>query len=137
MDSMTVAEIAKRVGVEPHVVRYYTRIGLLKPDRNLLNGYQQFEETDVKRLHFIRFAQILGFTLQEIAEIFETCERYSELCPGVADVMRRRLDANGRAVDALILFRQRMETALAEWKGLPEGVPSGHAIQRLIDSAID
>lgn len=134
---MTVAEIAKRAGVEPHVVRYYARIGLLKPERNLLNGYQQFEEMDVKRLYFIRFAQILGFTLQEIAEIFETGERCGEPCPGVADIMRRRLDANGHAVNELILFRQRMEAALTEWKRLPEGVPDGTAVRQLVDSVIN
>jgi len=67
---MKVREVARRSGVADHVVRYYTRIGLLKPSRNLHNRYKQYKESDISRLRFIRQAKSLGYTLGEIARIF-------------------------------------------------------------------
>ena len=68
---LKVHELAERGGVTPHVVRYYVRIGLLAPERRLKNGYQEFGEGDIRRLRFIKRCQHLGFTLSDIAEIFQ------------------------------------------------------------------
>ena len=63
---ITVKALSKHSGVSEHAVRYYSRIGLLKPSRNPDNGYRLFDRTDVTRLRFIRHAQNLGFSLSEI-----------------------------------------------------------------------
>lgn len=46
---MMVNELAQRAGVTAHAVRYYVKAGLLKPARNLSNGYKQFANGDVGR----------------------------------------------------------------------------------------
>jgi DNA-binding transcriptional MerR regulator len=63
---MKVSDVARRSGVPAHVVRYYTRVGLLRPAREQSNGYRVFTQSDVSRLHFIRLAKNLGYTLEEI-----------------------------------------------------------------------
>jgi DNA-binding transcriptional MerR regulator len=68
---MTVADLASKVGVPPHVIRYYARIGLLNAVRNPNNGYRDFDVKDIERMHFIRRAQQLGFPLREISAVLE------------------------------------------------------------------
>jgi MerR family Zn(II)-responsive transcriptional regulator of zntA len=68
---MTVADLASKVGVPPHVIRYYARIGLLSAERNPNNGYRAFNATDVERMHFIRQTQRLGLPLREISAVLE------------------------------------------------------------------
>jgi|GEM_PF-4174707 len=72
--TLTVHQLADRADTTSHAVRYYTRIGLLKPDRHPGNGYKLFAYDDVNRLRFIRQAKTLGFTLNEIAEVLHDAQ---------------------------------------------------------------
>ena len=67
---LTASILAKRTNVPLFTVRYYTRIGLLKPSRDLRNGYKIYKSSDAERLRFISAAKELGFTLAEIRELF-------------------------------------------------------------------
>jgi DNA-binding transcriptional MerR regulator len=131
---MTVNELANLAGVTPHAVRYYARIGLLKPTRNKRNGYQQFSDTDVGRVRFIRRAQSLGFALSEVAEIFRRSHQRETPCPLVRDIIRRRIEENGAILDELVELRDRMKHALRKWRRLPDAVPTGDEICHLIES---
>jgi MerR family Zn(II)-responsive transcriptional regulator of zntA len=131
---MTVIELARLTGVTPDVIRYYARIGLLKPTRNPGNNYKQFGPADVKCVRFIRRAQRLGFTLAEIAEIIETSRQGNTPCPMVRETIGRRIEENSRALAELVALQNRMENALAQWKTMPDGMPDGHAICILIEA---
>jgi MerR family Zn(II)-responsive transcriptional regulator of zntA len=134
---MTVIELAKLVGVTPDVIRYYARIGLLKPKRNPANNYKQFSPADVKHVQFIRRAQRLGFALVEIAEIIKTSRHGKTPCPMVREIIRRRIEEKSRDLKDLIALQNRMKSALAQWKNLPDGIPDGHAICQLIEAVVD
>ena len=131
---MTVAELARLTGVTPDVIRYYTRIGLLKPARNADNNYKQFGPNDVKCVQFIRRAQRLGFTLAEIAEIIENSRQGNTPCPMVRETIRQRIEENSRSLKELVALQNRMENALSQWKTMPDGMPNGHAICSLIEA---
>src|SRR5215467_5078830 len=65
----TIGELAKSAGVNVETVRYYERRGLLpKPPRGA-SGYRLFPPEALRRLQFIRRAQELGFSLDEICEL--------------------------------------------------------------------
>jgi MerR family transcriptional regulator, copper efflux regulator len=65
---LTTGQLAKRVGVNVETVRYYERLHLLSATTRKASGYRVCGPGELRRLHFIRNAQALGFTLQEIAE---------------------------------------------------------------------
>ena len=65
---MKVIELSRQGCVTPHVVRFYTRKGLLCPDRHPHNGYRVFGRDDLARIELIRSLQALGFTLAEIGK---------------------------------------------------------------------
>jgi DNA-binding transcriptional MerR regulator len=71
---MKVKELASQAKVPAHVVSYYARIGLLKPQHNPENHYREFSGADIRRLHFIRCAQSLGYSLHEIAAMLQRLE---------------------------------------------------------------
>lgn len=91
---ITVSALARRAGVKPDTVRHYVRIGLLKPRRNPANGYRLFTETDVRRLHFIRQAKALGYTLDEIVQIFHDSASGRSPCPRVREIIQSRITEN-------------------------------------------
>ncbi len=69
MQTMTRGEIARRTGVNIETVRYYEQRGLIpKPSRSA-SGYRTYTEDYVERFLFIKRAQELGFTLQEIVDL--------------------------------------------------------------------
>lgn len=61
-----IGALARQAGVGIDTVRYYERAGLLVPARRLASGYRRYSDGEVSRLRFIRRAQALGFSLQEI-----------------------------------------------------------------------
>ena len=134
MSGMTVSQLAKQAGVEPHVVRFYSREGLLTPQRNPGNGYMVFETGDIHRLHFIRLAKRLGYTLTEIHEILRDAERGESPCPKVRDILSHRINQTRRKVQELTALQVRMENALKQWEQMPDGVPDGHTVCHLIES---
>ena len=132
---MTVIELARQVGVPAHVVRYYARIGLLRPSRDHENGYKLFAHDDVCRLSFIRNAQNLGFTLAEIAQVFSEAEKGETPCPLVREIMAKRIKENRRRVEELLELLSRMEQAVDLWSNMPDGIPNGHSVCHLIEAA--
>ncbi|MFN0299585.1 MAG: MerR family transcriptional regulator [Burkholderiales bacterium] len=88
---MIVSELASTSGVTPHAVRYYSRIGLLRPNKDVWNKYRRFSRDDVQRLAFIKKAQRLGFSLDEIKQLVDACERRVPTCPNVRAIVVRRI----------------------------------------------
>lgn len=75
MTTVGIGQLAKQSGVPIDTVRHYERIGLLKPAVRLASGYRRYGEAEQKRLHFIRRAKVLGFTLDEIQGLLSLSAR--------------------------------------------------------------
>lgn len=117
-----------------HTIRYYQRIGLVTASRNELNGYHEFSATHVATLNFIRRAQSVGLSLQEIRVILDRSVRRGLPCPEVRDMVRRRLPEVDRGVAELTAVGERMRRALGRWRRMPDGAPTGTEVCRLIES---
>lgn len=131
---LKVIELANRSGATPHAIRYYTRVGLLRPKRNPDNGYRLYEYSEVGWLRFIRQAKRLGYTLNEIREIMHDLDRDQSPCQRVRDILQRRIDENRQQLDELSALQDRMEHALEQWSGMPDCAPDKHSVCHLIES---
>ena len=131
----TVNELALETAAPPHVVRYYARIGLLKPRAHQQNGYRLFGSLDAQRLLFIRLAKNLGFTLNEIKQITEHADHGDSPCGEARKFIRQRIEENHAKIDAMLSLQSRMETALELWETMPDGIPDGKHVCHLIESA--
>jgi MerR family transcriptional regulator, Zn(II)-responsive regulator of zntA len=134
---MTASVLAKRTNVPLFTVRYYTRIGLLKPSRDLRNGYKVYKESDKERLKFISAAKDLGFTLAEIEEILDHAAHDESPCPMVRDIVEKRVKENKEKIRELKRLQGRLEGAVEQWKTMENSEPNGHSICRLIESFAD
>ncbi|HSI88055.1 MAG TPA: MerR family DNA-binding protein [Pyrinomonadaceae bacterium] len=134
---MTAAVLAKRTDTPIFTVRYYTRIGLLKPSRNLKNGYKVYKQSDKERLKFITAAKELGFTLAEIEEILDHAVHGESPCPMVREIVEKRIDENRRKLQEMRKLQKRLERAADVWKSMKDSEPDGHSVCRLIESFAD
>lgn len=64
-DHLTIGELAARSGVAPSALRYYERIGLIRARRTSGNQ-RRYDRSELRRLAFIRIAQQVGISLEEI-----------------------------------------------------------------------
>jgi len=64
---LTVGKLARLAGVGVETIRYYQQRGLLFEPKKQIGSVRRYSETDVSRIHFIKSAQRLGFTLEEIS----------------------------------------------------------------------
>jgi DNA-binding transcriptional MerR regulator len=131
---LTVNELAIQANAPAHVVRYYTRIGLIEPSAQQKNGYRLFSSRDANRLRFIRMAKLLGFTLNEIREITRHAEHGESPCEDVRRIIQDHLEENRVKIEEMQKLQARMEQALTQWKAMPDGVPDGNSICHLIES---
>lgn len=119
------------------VVRFYARIGLLRPAGVSANGYRRFDAGDVARLRFVRAAQRLGFTLAEAGEVLRRARRGESPCPMVRDIVGRRVAEKTEEVGVMQAQLRRMRRALDVWHGMPDGTPTGHDICALVEAVAD
>lgn len=130
----TAAVLAKLTDVPLFTVRYYTRIGLLKPTRDLRNGYKIYHASDQQRLGFITAAKDLGFTLGEIENILDHAAHNKTPCPLVRNIVERRIEENQQKIRELQDLQERLERAAKVWKGMRNSAPDGHSVCKLIES---
>lgn len=71
VDVLRIGDLAKRAGVSADTLRYYERRGLLHPSRRRVSGYREYLPEAAGIVHFIKHAQVLGFTLAEIDELLQ------------------------------------------------------------------
>ncbi len=134
MFTYTVTELANRCETTPHVVRYYTRMGLLRPERNPENGYRLYQSDEISWLRFVQQAKNLGYTLKEIKEIMHDADNKKSPCPRVREILMKHIVENRQRLDELMDLQTRMEKALKKWEEMPDGVPDGHSVCHLIES---
>ncbi len=65
----TISEMAKLLGVTTHMLRYYEKIGILKPYIDDENGYRYYSVLDTRRFNFCRQLFSSGIPLKDCAEI--------------------------------------------------------------------
>ena len=67
MTELTIGRLADEAGVNVETIRYYQRRGLMPEPDKPSQGHRRYGAEAVKRVRFIKRAQVLGFTLEEIA----------------------------------------------------------------------
>lgn len=98
-------------------IRFYESFGLLPAPPRTASGYRNYEDADAERLRFIKTAQRLGLSLDEIKEIIAFRDRGEQPCGYVADVLQRQvtdLDTRIREMRALRDELRRLQARAAE-----------------------
>lgn len=110
---MWIAKAADAAGVNVQTMRYYERRGLLPRPARRASGYREFSPESVRLVRFIKRAQDLGFTLDEIADLLQLRSERQRDRARIRAVAERRL----RQVEAKIAELRSMADALAHLVG--------------------
>jgi DNA-binding transcriptional MerR regulator len=135
--AMRIGELGERVGVNPKTIRYYEQIGLLPEPARMASGYRSYGDEDAARLVFVKTAQRLGMTLDEIGEILALRDGGRRPCGYVRGVLRREVTELDQRIAELRRLRQELvrldalAAAMAEQEG--EAGEAGEGICPLIE----
>lgn len=91
MKRRTIGVLAKATGTKVETIRYYERIGLFSEPARSESNYRTYEEEHFGRLHFIRRARGLGFSLGHVRELLELADQRNRPCEAVDRIARQHL----------------------------------------------
>lgn len=101
----TISKVAKELAINIETVRFYERRELIEQPPKPESGYRHYPDETVNRIRFIKRAQELGFTLEEIANLLSLNDRP---CGQVQELAKHKLSA----VMEKIADLKRLENAL-------------------------
>ncbi len=110
MNSYTIGQVAEAAGVPTSTVRYYERAGLFRPDARTGSNYRQYSDRALERLRFIKSAQSIGFSLEDIRELLSLSNSDEAPCAEVAELTQKRLSELRKKIRDL----RRVERVLAK-----------------------
>jgi Hg(II)-responsive transcriptional regulator len=116
MRSMKIGELGALAGVPAATVRYYERRGLIAQASRTASGYRQYGPDAARRLRFIKHAQELGYSLEEIQQMLELRIDDPAACARVEATTREKI----RAVQQRLSELRHLEHALQALVGTCE-----------------
>ena len=117
MSSLSIGQVAHQAGVGVETIRFYEREGLLEEPPRKSSGYRQYSDQVIKRIHFIKRAQRLGFSLKEINELLLLRVDAQTTCEEV----KQHTEAKIAEVERKLVELQRMRLALLQVASLCTG----------------
>lgn len=107
-ENLTIGAFAKAAGVNVETIRFYQRKGLLPEPEKPYGRIRRYGAADVARMKFVKSAQRLGFSLDEVAQLLKLED--GTHCSEAAELAALRLaDVRARLADL-----RRMESALSK-----------------------
>lgn len=110
MNVLTIGQLAKQAGVNVETIRYYERRSLLPEPPRRVSGYRQYSPDAVARIQFIKRAQELGFSLNEIQELLSLRVDAESACSEV----KQRAESKVAEIEQKMATLQRMKQILTD-----------------------
>lgn len=124
---LTIGRLADEAGVNVETIRYYQRRGLLTEPEKPHSGHRRYPSSAAKRVRFIKRAQVLGFTLEEISGLLELDEFVD--CAATRELAEHKLQLIERKLADLTAMRKVLAQLTRECgKGGPAACPIIHAL---------
>lgn len=132
---LKIGDVSKRSGVGVEALRFYEKSGLLDSPARTFSGYRVYGEEVLERLAFIKRAQALGFSLDEIRRIVDDARRGESPCDEVREIVQRRMTELDERLRELHRYRKELKDTLEEWDKV--GRAPGHVCGLIEGSHID
>jgi DNA-binding transcriptional MerR regulator len=113
MRGVQIGKVASETGVSIDTIRFYERSGLLAKPARTEGRYRLYREDDIQHLRFIRRAQELGFSLQDIRELLLIQNEQVGSCTHVRDLIEQKLAAVNAKLKHLRTLQRELKGAYA------------------------
>lgn len=134
---MRIGVLAGKLGLNPRTIRFYESIDVLPEAPRTPSGYRDYGEADHQRLRFVRLAQSLGLTLDDIREILALRDRGEAPCAYVREVIDEQAAAIDRRIEELERMRLELRRLRRVARELPATVPEDGGVCHILEHASD
>ena len=117
---MRIGELAGELEINPRTLRFYEAVGLLPEPERTSSGYRDYDEDALERVRFIKSAQRLGLSLDDIKEILAFKDRDEPPCDYVLSVIDKEADALDQKIAELEALRKDLRSLRTKAKRLPK-----------------
>lgn len=125
---LTIGKVAKAAEVHVETIRYYQRKGLIKEPLKELSSFRYYPEKCIEDIHFIKRAQAIGFSLEEIKELLtmETCDA----CQQTHDASLKKLNMVNARIAELERVKKTLQALIGkcEKENFPTECPILHSL---------
>ena len=110
---MNIGEASKASKVSAKMIRYYEQIGLIPPADRTESGYRTYTQADIHRLHFIRRARDLGFSIDRVRNLLGLSDQRDRTCGAIEMIAREHLVEVERKIKDLQALRRELDSILS------------------------
>lgn len=112
MDDLTIGQVSERAGVHKETIRYYQGLGLVEEPVRRGSSFRRYGEATIARLRFIKRAQQLGFTLEEVKKLLALEDGGS--CADTRRLAEQKLEVIRERIADLSRMKRSLESLVAE-----------------------
>jgi MerR family mercuric resistance operon transcriptional regulator len=112
-----IGRVSALTGVNIETIRYYERIGLVPRQTRNAGGRRNYDDTDVRRLAFVRRARDIGFSLGDIKSLLALGEPGHRSCASVKKIAEQ----HRMAIEMRIADLSRLHSLLTKTIGKCSG----------------
>jgi MerR family transcriptional regulator, redox-sensitive transcriptional activator SoxR len=105
MRALTITQVAKQFGLRSSALRYYEQIGILLP-ANRVSGRRRYDGAALRRLAVVQRARQLGFSLDEIRELFGGFRPGTPASQRWRELSRRKLVELDASVERIMIMQK-------------------------------
>ena len=129
---LKIGELSKQTGIAVGALRYYEELGLLASKRGS-NGYRYYSAPAVRQVLFVKKAQALGFSLEEIGEVLTVHEKGDVPCELVRSLLQEKIEKLAAQIQSMTEFKNGLEQYRDRWADTKPTIQPGD-ICPLIDT---
>ncbi len=118
-----IGDVTRLTGLSADTLRYYEKIGLLPRVARNAAGVRVYDGQDLSRLRFIRRAQRMNFSLEEIGMLLKMRENPRHARDEVRQLTAHKLAEVERSLEELGLLRNELTLLLNLCRGSEDGCP--------------
>ncbi|PZD71010.1 Mercuric resistance operon regulatory protein [Acaryochloris thomasi RCC1774] len=111
---LRIGEVSKRTSIAVGALRYYESLGLLQSERGD-NGYRYYPEEAVQQVQFIKKAQALGFSLEDIHEVLNVHRQGDVPCEFVQSLLQEKIEQLEAQIQKMTAFKVELEDYQDRW----------------------
>lgn len=136
MQSMTIGQLAAAAGVNVETVRYYQRRELLPVPKREVGSIGRYSENALNRLRFIKRAQNLGFSLDDVQALLSLDD--GQACTSARELGERKLADVRQRIQTLRALEEALQALVARCSSSRGKVscPLIEALMRTEDSTV-
>lgn len=120
---LLIGQVTALSGIPIRTIRYYEGLGLLRSSGRTEGGFRQFSSEVITRLLFIKRAQNLGLSLEEIGEILNVYDQGKMPCGELKEKLEEKLLEIDRQIEQLLTLETELKGLLSGWKSFPAQQP--------------